>query len=188
MPLKSQGIKIVPTSTFQLQVTFCVDKGLVTPPPPGTKIVQVQIEHEEELQQVSTDEVSEEGQIGEKPQQTSQDIEMINVGSIDTWTINKEPSQREKTLERSGKGKGIAKKTSSSSKEKSPTQHIQRWLRKEVIRRKKQQFTIEEEDKIELIEVLRKLDSPPKDAQPLAFIMSDQNQDLFSHVALPPPQ
>lgn len=67
-------------------------------------------------------------------------------------------------------------------------EHIPRWLRKEVIRNKKQQFTIEEEDMMELIEVIRKLESPPKDARALAFIMSDQNWDLFSHVAIPPLQ
>ena len=41
---------------------------------------------------------------------------------------------------------------------------------------------------MKLIVVLRKLDSPPKDAQTLSFVMSDQNQDLFAHVAIPPPQ
>ena len=40
---------------------------------------------------------------------------------------------------------------------------------------------------MELIEFLRKPESPPKDAQALAFVMNDQNQDLFSHVAIPPP-
>lgn len=48
MPLKSQGLKIVPTSTSQLQVTFNVDKGSVNPPPLGIEIEKVQIEHEEE--------------------------------------------------------------------------------------------------------------------------------------------
>ena len=41
---------------------------------------------------------------------------------------------------------------------------------------------------MELIELLKNLDSPPKEVQPLAFILSDLNQDLFSHVALPPLQ
>ena len=40
---------------------------------------------------------------------------------------------------------------------------------------------------MELIEVLRKPKSPPKDAQASAFIMSDQNQEVFAHVAIPPP-
>lgn len=41
---------------------------------------------------------------------------------------------------------------------------------------------------MELIELLKKSSSPSKEDKPLAFIMSDLNQDLFSHVALPPPQ
>lgn len=41
---------------------------------------------------------------------------------------------------------------------------------------------------MELIEVLRKPKSPPKDAWALAWIMSDQEKDLFSHVAIPPSQ
>lgn len=40
---------------------------------------------------------------------------------------------------------------------------------------------------MELIEVMRKLESPPKDAWALAFIMSDQGQDLFAYMAIPPP-
>ena len=40
---------------------------------------------------------------------------------------------------------------------------------------------------MEFLEVLRKPNSPPKDAQELAFVMSDHNQDLFSHIAIPPP-
>ena len=39
---------------------------------------------------------------------------------------------------------------------------------------------------MELIKVLRMLDSPPKDAGELAFVMSDHNQELFSHMAIPP--
>ena len=54
-------------------------------------------------------------------------------------------------------------------------ENIPRWLRKEVIRNKKQQFTIEEEDRLELIEVLRNHDSPSKDAQTLAFVMTNHN-------------
>ena len=39
----------------------------------------------------------------------------------------------------------------------------------------------------ELIEALKKPMSPTTDAQTLAFVMSDQNQELFSHVAISPP-
>ena len=56
-----------------------------------------------------------------------------------------------------------------------------------MIRNKKQQFNVNEEDMIELIEVLRKPKSPSKDARVLKFIKSDQNQDLFAQVAIPPP-
>ena len=108
--------------------------------------------------------------------------------SIDIETINTDLSQREKTPERSNKGKSIVEKTSSSSKGKSFVQYIPRWLKKEVIRKKKQQFTTEEEDIMELIEVLRKPDSPQKDARALAFVMRDHNQDPFDHVIIPPPQ
>ena len=141
----------------QLKVTLLVDKGSTTPLLLGTKIEQVQTEHEKEPQQVSIDEVSEKGQIGEQPQQTSQDTEVRTVGSTDTKTVGKEPSQREKTLERSDKCKSIAIQTPSSSKGKSPVQHIPRLHKKNVIRNKKQQFTTKEEDIMELIEVLRKL-------------------------------
>ena len=65
MPPKSQGSKVVPSS--HLQVTFCVDKGSTTPLLLGTKAEKVQIEHEEEPQQVSIDEISKEGKISEKP-------------------------------------------------------------------------------------------------------------------------
>ena len=41
---------------------------------------------------------------------------------------------------------------------------------------------------MELIEVPRKPDSPPKEEQSLAFIMSDSNHDLIYHIALPPLQ
>ena len=39
---------------------------------------------------------------------------------------------------------------------------------------------------IELIESLKKPEPPLGDARTLAFVMSDQNQDLFTHVAIPP--
>lgn len=57
MPPMSQGLKIVLAWTSQLQVTFCVNKGSVTPSTLGIEIEQVQTKHEEEPQQVSTDEV-----------------------------------------------------------------------------------------------------------------------------------
>ena len=65
-------------------------------------------------------------------------------------------------------------------------EHILRWLRKELIRNKRQRYDSEEEGMRELIEVLKKPKSPPKDAWALAFIMSDQNQDLFTHVKMKP--
>ena len=56
-----------------------------------------------------------------------------------------------------------------------------------MIRSKKPQFTANEEDMIELVEILSKLKSPPRVARVLTFINSDQNQDLFAQVAIPPP-
>ncbi len=44
-----------------------------------------------------------------------------------------------------------------------------------MIRSKKLQFNANEEDMIELIEVLRKLESLSKEARALTFINSDQN-------------
>ena len=91
MPLDSQELEIVHVSTSQFQVTFCVDKGLVTPPL-GIEMEQVQVEPEREPRQISTNEVSKEGQIGEKPQQTSQDTKVRTVGSTKIKTIQEEPS------------------------------------------------------------------------------------------------
>ena len=88
----------------------------------------------------------------------------MTIDSMDIEIPGMDLSPKENTLERSDKGKTIAEKTPSSSKGKSLVEHIQRWLRNEVIRNKRQQFTIEEEDRMELIEVIRKLESPPKDA------------------------
>lgn len=76
--------------------------------------------------------------------------------STDTETPSVDLSQKEKTQERGDKGKSIIEKTPLSSKGKSLMERIPRWLRKEVIRKKRQQFTTEEEDRIELIEVIRK--------------------------------
>lgn len=54
-----------------------------------------------------------------------------------------------------------------------------------MIRNKKQQFNVDEEDMIELIKVLRNLGSPLEDARALAFINNYQNQDFFAQVAIP---
>ena len=56
-----------------------------------------------------------------------------------------------------------------------------------MIRSKKPQFTTDEEDMIDLVEVLRKLESPSREVRVLTFINNDQNQDLFAQVAIPPP-
>lgn len=56
-----------------------------------------------------------------------------------------------------------------------------------MIRSKKPQFNVNKEDIIELIKVIRKPKSPSKEARALTFINSDRNQDLFSQVAIPPP-
>lgn len=107
--------------------------------------------------------------------------------STDIETLDVDLSQKEKTLERSDKGKILVEQTPSSSKGKSMMEHTLRWLRKEVmIRNKRQKYSTEEEGMRELIEALKKLESPAKDEWTLAFVMSDQNQDLFSHVAIPP--
>ena len=42
-----------------------------------------------------------------------------------------------------------------------------------MIRNKKKQFNVDEEEMIELIEVLRKPESPSKEARALTFINSD---------------
>jgi len=65
-PPEPQGPKVAPSSP--MQVTFCVDKGFVTPLPPKNEGEQVQMEQGEEPQQVPIDEVSEEGKICEYPQ------------------------------------------------------------------------------------------------------------------------
>ena len=95
--------------------------------------------------------------------------------STDIETPSVDLIQKERTPERGDKGNSIAEKNPSSLKGKSPMDNIPRWLRNEVIRNKKQKFTIEEEDRMKLIEALRKPKSIPKDAWALAFIMSDQN-------------
>lgn len=38
----------------------------------------------------------------------------------------------------------------------------------------------------ELVEALKKLEAPVGDAWTLAFVMSDQNHEFFTHVAIPP--
>lgn len=122
----------------------------------------------------------------EYPQKASQDTEVRTVGSTKIETIEGEQSQREKTLERSNKGKGVAKKTPSSLRGRPLVEWVPRWLCKEMIRNRKKQFNANEEDMIELFEVSRKLESPSKEARVLTFINSDHNQDFFSQVAIPP--
>ena len=56
-----------------------------------------------------------------------------------------------------------------------------------MMRNKKPQFNVDEEDMIELDDVLRKLESPSEEVRALAFINNTQNQDLFSQVAISPP-
>ena len=50
----------------------------------------------------------------------------------------------------------------------------------------KPQFHANEEDLIELVEVLNKLESPTHEAKSLTFINSTQDQDFFAQVAIPP--
>lgn len=54
-------------------------------------------------------------------------------------------------------------------------EHNLRWLRKEMIRNKRQWYDTEEEGMREFIEALRKPKLCPEDAQALTFVMSDQN-------------
>ena len=72
----------------------------------------------------------------------------------------------------SDKGKGVAEKTPSSSRGRSLLEQPPRWLHKEMIRSKKPQFTIDEEDMIELVEVLSKLEFPSRVERALTFINS----------------
>lgn len=75
MPPQSSDLDLTPPSPLQVTVA---DKGSTTPLPLSTKEEQVQkeISQEEELQQTSTNEVSEERHMVEYPQQTSQDVEV----------------------------------------------------------------------------------------------------------------
>lgn len=74
-------------------------------------------------------------------------------------------SQKEKTPERSDKGKGQAEQTPSSSKGKSLMVNTLRWLRKEVmVRNKRQQYSTKEEGIVELIEALKKPEPPVGEA------------------------
>ena len=116
-----------------------MDKGSTTPLPPINK-EKVQAMQEDEPQKISIGEVSKEGKIYEEPQQTSQDIEVGTVDSIYTGITNVDPSQKERNLERSDKGNGIAKKTPSSSKYMSLMETTPRWLNKEVMVMHKRQL------------------------------------------------
>ena len=55
-----------------------------------------------------------------------------------------------------------------------------------MMRNRKPQFHVDEEDMMELAEVLNKHESPSKEARVLAFINSSQNQDLFAQVSISP--
>ena len=120
--------------------------------------------------------MSEEGQIYEEPQQTSQDTEVRTVDSTNTKMPDVDLSQKEKTLERSDKGKGLAIQTPFSSKDKSPMEDTTRWFRKEVMtRHKRQLYCTEEEGMRELVEALKKPKPPVGDVRTLAFVMINQN-------------
>ena len=82
------------------------------------------------------------------------------MGSTKIETTEDEPSQKEKTPKRSDKGKGVSEQTPSSSRGRSLLQQVPRWLRKEMIRSKKPQFSTDEVFMIELIKVLSELESP----------------------------
>ena len=70
-------------------------------------------------------------------------------------------SQKEKTPERSDKGKGLVVQAPSFFKNKSSMEDTPRWLRKEVmVRHKRQLYCIEEEEMRELIEALKKPEPP----------------------------
>lgn len=85
--------------------------------------------------------------------------------STDTEMPDVDLSQKEKTPERSDKGKSIAVQTRSSSKDKSLMENTLRWLRKEVtVRHKRQLYSIEEEGMRELIDALKKPKKPIGDA------------------------
>ena len=95
------------------------------------------------------------------------------MGSTEVVTIEDEPSQGEKNLERNHKVKVVAKRTPSSLKGRPSMEQIPRWLQKEMVRNKKHRFNADEEDMIELIKVLRKPEFPLKEARVLTFINSD---------------
>ena len=135
---------------------------------------------------METDEVSKEGQMVEYLQQASQDTNVQTTCSKKIETIEGEPSQRERTPERSDKGKEVVEHNPSSSRGGPLVKWVPRWLRKEMMRNKNPQFNADEEDMIELAKVLRKLESPLEEARALAFINSTQDQDLFSQVDIPP--
>ena len=70
------------------------------------------------------------------------------------------------------KGKVVVEHTPSSSRGGPSVERVPRWLRKEMMRNRKPQFHVDEEDMIELDEVLNKHESPSKEARVLAFINS----------------
>ena len=135
---------------------------------------------------MATNEVLKEESMVEYSQKASQDIEVQTIGSMKKETTEGEPSQRERTLRRSDKGKEVAKHTPSSSRGRPSVQRVSRWLRKEIMRNRKAQFDVDEEDIIELAEVLNKLESPSQEAREFPFINSSQDQYFFSQVDIPP--
>jgi hypothetical protein len=85
-------------------------------------------------------------------------------------------SHKEKTLERSDKGKGITIQTTSSSQYISLMGTSPSWLKREVmIRMKRQLHCIGDEATKKLVESLKRLEPPIGDVQTLAFIMKNQN-------------
>lgn len=169
MPPDSLGPNIIPPSPSPLSVIY---KGSMTPLSPSLEEDQVQKElsQEEELEQMATEKVSKEGQMVEYFQLPSQDTEVQVAGSIETETAEGDPSQTKITLRRSDKGKEVAEHTPSSSRGRSSTKRVPRWLRKEIMRNIKPQFCAHEEDLIELAEVLNKPESQTHEVRPLAFV------------------
>lgn len=56
-----------------------------------------------------------------------------------------------------------------------------------MVRQKRQLDLSVEEGMVKLVKFIKKPEPPTGDAQPLAFIMKNQDQDLLAHIAIPPP-
>ena len=109
---------------------------------------------------MATNEVLKEGKMVEYSQLASQGTEVQTKGSMKMETIEGEPSQRESNFGRSDKGKEVVEHNPSSLRGGPLVEWVPRWLRKEIMRNKKPQFRVDEEDLIELVEVLNKPKSP----------------------------